>query len=179
MARRISLSRGLEGLVSFSVLSGPGTLSALNLSKIAFWSQGTGSGPWPMVDFETGVYAGNTAKCGSGVPSSVACTSTGQNANPSVTFDIVTTIFKHNGVNHWALKTGNAKAGTLSVNVDLAALPNGYSPLKQEGGLGLGEGGAGDSNGTGGFSEGGVIAAETADSTDDAFQKSIVSTYGK
>ena len=159
--------------------SGPGTLSALNLSKIAFWSQGTGSGPWPMVDFETGVYAGNTAKCGSGVPSSVACTSTGQNANPSVTFDIVTTIFKHNGVNHWALKTGNAKAGTLSVNVDLAALPNGYSPLKQEGGLGLGEGGAGDSNGTGGFSEGGVIAAETADSTDDAFQKSIVSTYGK
>ena len=104
-----------------------------------------------MVDFETGVYAGNTAKCGSGVPSSVACTSTGQNANPSVTFDIVTTIFKHNGVSHWALKTGNAKAGTLSVNVDLAALPSGYSPLKQEGGLGLGEGGAGDSNGTGGF----------------------------
>jgi hypothetical protein len=82
-------------------------------------------------------------------------------------------------VNHWALKTGNAKAGTLSVNVDLAALPNGYSPLKQEGGLGLGEGGAGDSNGTGGFSEGGVIAGETADATDDAFQKSIVSVYGK
>jgi hypothetical protein len=159
--------------------SGPGTLSALNFSKIAFWSQGTGIGPWPMVDFETGVYAGNTAKCGSGVPSSVACTSTGQNANPSVTFDIVTTIFKHNGVNHWALKTGNAKAGILSVNVDLAALPNGYSPLKQEGGLGLGEGGAGDSNGTGGFSEGGVIAAETTDGTDNLFQKSIVSTYGQ
>ena len=159
--------------------SGPGTLSALNFSTITFWSQGTGSGPWPMVDFETGVYAGNTAKCGSGVPSSVACTSTGQNANPSVTFDIVTTIFKHNGVSHWALKTGHAKAGTLSVNVDLAALPSGYSPLKQEGGLGLGEGGAGDSNGTGGFSEGGVIAAETTDGTDDAFQKSIVSTYGK
>ena len=159
--------------------SGPGTLSALNFSKIAFWSVGTGSGPWPMVDFETGVYAGNTAKCGSGVPSSVTCTSTGQNPNPSVTFPIVTTLFKHNGVNHWALKTGNAQAGTLSVNVDLAALPNGYSPLKQEGGLGLGEGGAGDSNGTGGFSEGGVIGGETTDATDDAFQKSIVSTYGK
>jgi hypothetical protein len=159
--------------------SGPGTLSALNFSTITFWSQGTGSGPWPMVDFETGVYAGNTAKCGSGVPSSVTCTSTGQNPNPSVTFPIVTTLFKHNGVNHWALKTGNAKAGALSVNIDLAALPNGYSPLKQEGGLGLGEGGAGDSNGTGGFSEGGVIAGETTDATDDAFQKSIVSVYGK
>jgi hypothetical protein len=159
--------------------SGPGTLSSLNFSKIAFWSVGTGSGPWPMVDFETGVYAGNTAKCGSGIPSSVTCTSTGQNPNPSVTFPIVTTLFKHNGVNHWALKTGNATAGTLSVNVDLVALPNGYSPLKQEGGLGLGEGGAGDSNGTGGFSEGGVIVGETTDATDDAFQKSIVSIYGK
>jgi hypothetical protein len=64
-----------------------------------------------MVDFETGVYAGNTGKCGSGIPSTVDCTSTGENANPSVTFDIVTTLFKHNGVDHWALKTGNAKSG--------------------------------------------------------------------
>ena len=159
--------------------SGPGTLSALNFSTITFWSEGTGNGPWPMVDFETGVYAGNTAKCNSGVPSTVACTTTGQNPNPSVTFPIVTTLFKHNGVNHWALKTGNAKSGTLSVNIDLAALPNGYSPLKQEGGLGLGEGGAGDTNGTGGFSEGGVIAGETTDATDNAIQQSIVSVYGK
>jgi hypothetical protein len=158
--------------------SGPGTLSALNFSKITFWSQGSGNGPWPMVDFETGVYAGNTAKCGSGVPSTVTCTATGDNPNPSVTFDIVTTLFKHNGVNHWALKTGNAKAGALSVNIDLASLPMGYSPLKQEGGLGLGEGGAGDSNGTGGFSEGGVIASETSDATDSAIQQSIVSVYG-
>jgi hypothetical protein len=159
--------------------SGPGTLSALNFSKIAFWSKGAGNGPWPMVDFETGVYAGNTAKCGSGVPAGVTCTSTGENPNPSVTFDIVTTLFKHNGVNHWALKTGNAKSGGLSVNIDLAALPAGYSPLKQEGGLGLGEGGAGDSNGAGGFSEGAVMAGETSDAADDAIQQSIVSVYSK
>jgi hypothetical protein len=159
--------------------SGPGTLTALNFSQITFWSKGTGNGPWPMVDFETGVYAGNTAKCGSGVPTTVDCTSTGENANPSVTFDIVTTLFKHNGVDHWALKTGNAKSGTLSVNVDLAALPKGYSPLKQLGGLGLGEGGAGDTNGTGGFSEGAVMSGETTNATDDAIQKSIVSVYGK
>lgn len=159
--------------------TGPGTLSALNFSKITFWSKGSGNGPWPMVDFETGVYAGNTAKCGSGVPAGVTCTSSGENANPSVTFDIVSTFFKHNGTSHWALKTGNAKAGTLSVNVDLNALPAGYSPLKQEGGLGLGEGGAGDANGTGGFSEGAVIAGETTDAIDEAIQKSIVSVYGK
>jgi len=159
--------------------SGPGTLSALNFSKIAFWSKGAGNGPWPMVDFETGVYAGNTAKCGSGVPSGVPCTSTGENPNPSVTFDIVTTIFKHDGVSHWALETGNAKAGALSVNIDLGALPAGYSPLRQEGGLGLGEGGAGDPNGTGGFSEGAVMVGETTDATDDAIQKSIVSVYAR
>jgi hypothetical protein len=159
--------------------SGPGTLSALNFSSMTFWTQGTGTGPWPMVDFETGVYTGNTAKCGSGVPSTVACTSTGSNPNPTVTFDIATILFKHNGTSHWALKSGNAKAGALSVNIDLASLPAGYSPLKQEGGLGLGEGGAGDPNGTGGFSEGGVIAGETSDATDDAIQKSIVSVYGK
>jgi hypothetical protein len=113
------------------------------------------------------------------VPAGVACTSTGDNPNPSVTFDLVTSLFKHNGVNHWALKTGNAKSGALSVNIDLPALPAGYSPLKQEGGLGLGEGGAGDPNGTGGFSEGGVIAAETSDATDEAIQKNIVTVYGK
>ena len=159
--------------------SGPGTLTSLNFSQITFWSKGTGNGPWPMVDFETGVYAGNTGKCGSGIPSGVDCTSSGENPNPSVTFDIVTTLFKHNGVDHWALKTGNAKSGALSVNIDLPALPKGYSPLKQLGGLGLGEGGAGDSNGTGGFSEGAVMAGETSNATDDAIQKSIVSVYGK
>ena len=159
--------------------SGPGTLTSLNFSQITFWSKGTGNGPWPMVDFETGVYTGNTGKCSSGIPSTVDCTSTGENANPSVTFDIVTTLFKHDGTAHWALKTGNAKSGALLVNIDLPTLHKGYSPLKQLGGLGLGEGGAGDTNGTGGFSEGAVMAGETTDATDDAIQKSIVSVYGK
>ena len=86
-----------------------------------------------MVDFESGVYAGNTAKCGSGVPSTVACTASGANPNPTVTFNIVTTLFKHNGT----------------------------------------------SRGTGGFSEGGVIAGETNDETDDAIQRSIACVYGK
>jgi len=159
--------------------TGPGTLTAINFSKIEFWSKGTGEGPWPMVDFETGVYAGNTAKCGSGVPDTVPCTATGENPNPSVPFDIVTMLFKHNGVDHWAIKTANAQEGPLSVNVDLDSLPVGYSPLKQEGGLGIGEGGAGDSNGTGGFSEGAVMAGETSDATDDAIQASVASVYGK
>ena len=159
--------------------TGPGTLSALNFSQITFWSKGTGNGPWVMVDWEQGVYAGNTAKCNSGAAPTADCTTTGENPNPSVTFDVVTTLFKHDGVAHWALKNGNAKSGALSVSIDLPTLPKGYSPLKVEGGLGLGEGGAGDTNGTGGFSEGAVMAGETTDTPDDAIQKRIVSVYGK
>jgi hypothetical protein len=159
--------------------TGPGTLSALNFSKIEFWSKGTGSGPWVMVDWEQGVYAGNTAKCGSGAAPTADCTTTGENPNPSITFDVVTTLFKHDGTKHWAMKAGNAKAGSLAVSADLPTLPKGYSPLKQEGGLGIGEGGAGDTNGTGGFSEGAVMAAETTDAVDNAIQKSIVNVYGK
>jgi hypothetical protein len=158
--------------------SGPGTMSALTFPSMTFWSKGLGNGPWPMVDWETGVYAGNIAKCNSGA-ADTDCTSTGQNPNAAVAYNIVTTLAKHNGVNHWAMKTGNAQTGALSVNIDLSALPAGYSPLQQQGGLALGEGGAGDSGGSGGFSEGGVIAAETSDATDNAFQSSIVSVYGK
>ena len=91
-------------------------------------------------------------------------------------YDIATIFSKDNGVDHWQLKSGNAKTGPLSVNIDLPALPNGYSPLKLEGGLSLGEGGAGDSGGSGGFSEGGVIAGET---TDTEIQTNIVSVYRK
>ncbi len=159
--------------------TGPGTLTAINFSKIEFWSKGLGEGPWPMVDFETGVYAGNTAKCGSGVPDSVPCTATGENPNPSVTFDIVTMLFKHDGVAHWVVKSANAQEGPFSVNIDLPTLPVGYSPLKQEGGLGIGEGGAGDPNGTGGFSEGAVMAGETSEATDVAIQASIAGVYGR
>jgi hypothetical protein len=157
--------------------TGPGTLSALNFSKVAYWSRGAGNGPWVIVDWEAGVYAGNIAKCGSGAATSV-CTATGVNPNPSILHDIVTAWFKHDGVAHWQLKAGNSKTGLLAVSIDLPTLPVGYSPLRQEGGLGLGEGGAGDKGGSGGFSEGAVMAGETTDATDDAIQKSIVSVYG-
>jgi non-reducing end alpha-L-arabinofuranosidase len=163
--------------------TGPGTLSALNFSKVSYWSKGTGSGPWVVVDWETGVYAGNIAKCNSGAAAGTTafgCTATGENPNPTVTYDIVTALFKHDGTAHWQLKNGNAKAGALAVSIDLPTLPQGgYSPLKQEGGLGLGEGGAGDAGGSGGFSEGAVIAGQTTDATDEAIQKSIVSVFGK
>jgi len=163
--------------------TGRGTLSALTFSSMTFWSKGMGDGPWPMVDWETGVFAGNNTLCGSDGKSAAGdglpeCTATGENPNPSVPYDIVTTLFKHNGIDHWQLKSGDATSGPLMVNIDLSSLPTGYSPLKQEGGLSLGEGGAGDSGGSGAFSEGAVMAGETSEATDNAIQASITSVYG-
>jgi len=165
--------------------TGPGTLSSLNFSKENWWSEGQGSGPWVMVDWEAGVYAGNICVCGRssacGPPNGADCSNSGTkpNQNPSVTYNIVTALMKTDGTAHWQLKNGNAQSGAMAVSIDLPTLPKGYAPLKQEGGLGLGEGGAGDNGGSGGFSEGAVIAAQTTDATDDAIQKSIVSVFGK
>jgi hypothetical protein len=158
--------------------SGPGTLSALNFSIDSWWSKGQGNGPWVMVDWEAGVYAGNTCVCSHGALCG-DCSDTGESTNPSVPYTVATALMKHDGTAHWQLKNGNAKSGALSVGIDLPTLPKGYSPLKQEGGIGLGEGGAGDNSGAGGFSEGAVMAAQTSDATDDAIQRSIVSVYGK
>ena len=74
--------------------TGPGTLSALTFSKMTFWSKGQQSGPWPMVDWETGVYTGNTGKCGSGIPAGTECSSTGENPVAPVLHDIVTVVFQ-------------------------------------------------------------------------------------
>jgi hypothetical protein len=165
--------------------TGPGTLSSLNFSQENWWSEGKGNGPWVMIDWEAGVYAGNICVCGRssacGPPNGADCQNAGSkpNDNPSVPYAIAMALMKHDGTAHWQLKNGNAQSGALAVSIDLPTLPKGYSPLKQEGGLGLGEGGAGDNGGSGGFSEGAVIAAQTTDATDDAIQKSIVSVFGK
>jgi hypothetical protein len=81
------------------------------------------------------------------------------------------------------LKYGNAATGTLATawNGSLPTMtnPTQYIPLQQQGGLSLGEGGDGSNMGTGAFSEGVVIAAQTTDATDDAIQVNLTSVYGK
>jgi hypothetical protein len=147
---------------------GNGTMSALNIgtSDNGFASPGAGTGPWGMVDFESGVYAG---------PNRIKVVNPG---SPSITWDIATVLSKSNGTTQWALKVGNAASGALVTGWD-GRLPQGYNPLRQEGGLSLGEGGDGSNLGTGGFYEGVVIAAVTSDRTDDAIQSNITSLYGR
>jgi hypothetical protein len=147
---------------------GVATMSALNFgtSDNGYAAPGAGTGPWVMVDFENGVYAG---------PNRIGVVNPG---NPTITYNLVTGLSKTNGTTSWVLKFGDASKGEL-VTAWKGALPNGYNPLRQEGGLSLGEGGDGSKLGTGAFSEGVVIAAVTSDATDNLIQANITSVYGK
>ena len=149
---------------------GAGTMSALYFGSSTDWTKGAGSGPWGMADFENGLFAGSVKDPG------------GTNSNyPSIAYpgnNLVTVLAKTNGTTSWALKAGNATSGPLSTYWN-GALPSGYSPLKQQGGLSLGEGGDGSNLGSGAFSEGVVIAAMTSDATDDLIQSNLTGVYGR
>jgi hypothetical protein len=149
---------------------GAGTMSALYFGSSTDWTKGAGTGPWGMADFENGLFTGAVKDPG------------GTNPNcPSIAYpgnNLVTVLSKTNGTTSWVLKTGNAATGPLNTYWN-GALPSGYNPLKQQGGLSLGEGGDGSNLGSGAFSEGVVIAAVTSDATDDLIQANLVSAYGR
>jgi hypothetical protein len=149
---------------------GAGTMSALYFGSSTDWTKGAGTGPWGMTDYENGLFAGAVKDPG------------GTNSNyPSLAYpgnNLITVLTKSNGTTSWALKAGNAATGPLNTYWN-GALPSGYSPLKQQGGLSLGEGGDGSNLGSGAFSEGVVIAAVTSDATDDLIQANLVSVYGR
>jgi hypothetical protein len=90
---------------------------------------------------------------------------------------------KTDGTKNFILKYGNAATGTLSTawtgSLPTQSNPTPYIPLKQQGGLSVGEGGDGSNMGTGAFSEGVVIAAQTSDATDNLIQANLVSVYGQ
>jgi hypothetical protein len=158
---------------------GPGTMTALYFGDATDWTQGAGAGPWVMLDMENGVFAG-----GGGItilhhlPQS-------ENANdPSLKYaapNIITGLAKTDGKMNFALKYGNASTGTLSTAWDGSLPtnknPTSYIPLQQQGGISLGEGGDGSAMGTGAFSEGAIIAAETSDATDNAIQANLTTLY--
>jgi hypothetical protein len=158
---------------------GPGTMTALYFGDATDWTRGAGSGPWVMLDMENGVFAG-------GGP--IAILNAGQasvNASdPSLKYpspNIVTGLAKTDGKTTFAIKYGNASTGALSVAWDGSLPtnrnPTSYIPLQQQGGISLGEGGDGSAMGTGAFSEGAIIAAETSDATDAAIQANLTTVY--
>jgi hypothetical protein len=158
---------------------GPGTMTALYFGDATDWTRGAGNGPWVMLDMENGVFAGG---------GSIAILNAGQssvNANdPSLKYpspNIITGLAKTDGKTSFEIKYGNASTGKLSVawngSLPTNKNPTSYIPLKQQGGISLGEGGDGSAMGTGAFSEGVIIAAQTSDATDDAIQANLTSIY--
>ena len=149
---------------------GAGTMSALYFGSSTDWTKGAGTGPWGMTDYENGLFAGAVKDPGGTNPNYPSLAYPGNN--------LITVLTKSNGTTSWALKAGDAATGPLNTYWN-GALPSGYSPLKQQGGLSLGEGGDGSNLGSGAFSEGVVIAAVTSDATDDLIQANLVSVYGR
>jgi hypothetical protein len=160
---------------------GPGTMSALYFGSATDWTRGAGTGPWGMMDLENGLFAG-----GAGIANLNQGTASVNAQDPTIKYpgnNIAVIFGKTDGTANFTLKYGNAATGTLGTawNGGLPTMPNPtkYIPLQQQGGLSLGEGGDGSNMGTGAFSEGVVIAAQTTDATDNAIQTNLTSVYGK
>jgi len=160
---------------------GPGTMSALYFGSATDWTRGAGSGPWGMMDLENGLFAG-----GAGIQNLNQGSASVNAQDPSIKYsgnNIAVIFGKTDGTANFTLKYGNAATGALATawNGGLPTMPNPtpYIPLQQQGGLSLGEGGDGSNMGTGAFSEGVVIAAQTSDATDNAIQTNLTTVYGK
>jgi non-reducing end alpha-L-arabinofuranosidase len=158
---------------------GPGTMTALYFGDATDWTRGAGNGPWVMLDMENGVFAG-------GGPISIlnSGTSSVNPSDPSLKYaapNIVTGLAKTDGKKTFEIKYGNASTGPLSVawngSLPTNTNPTSYIPLQQQGGISLGEGGDGSAMGTGAFSEGAIIAAQTTDATDTAIQTNLTTIY--
>ncbi len=118
-----------------------------------------GSGPWVEDDMENGQYLG------------------GNGSNPNNTGNnssFVTAVVKNNGTTNMEIAGGNSQSGGLKIFWN-GKLPNGYSPMHEEGAIVLGTGGGGDNNGIGSFFEGVVTSGYPTDAADAAVQANVES----
>lgn len=132
--------------------SGSGHMFALAFSTGAAGTFGTGSGPWPGVDWENGVYL--------------------YGSNATSTFETILAKYSPTGPT-WALEEGPVSQNSL------ITLHSGTPPFTAdfEGGLSLGEGGDGSAAPIN-FIEGAILASTTTGAADAALQQSIQNFYG-
>jgi hypothetical protein len=136
-----------------------GHMDAVNLSTTCF-DGGTcsGSGPWVQADMENGLFMGstytNTANKGNNTP-------------------FVTAMLGNNGQNSFSLNGGDSTSGGLSTWYN-GALPAGYAPMSQEGGIVLGTGGDNSQSDVGSWFEGVMTAGDPSQAADAAVQANIV-----
>ena len=126
-------------------------------------------GPWLGADLEAGMYYGGGLN-GTNVQ------------NKPLNHDFVSLMLKGR-TDGFALKGGDATTGKFATMWDGARpiRPNqkgiknhGYQPMKKEGGIILGKGGAESNGAQGNFYEGFMTTGATSDATDDAVQANIV-----
>ncbi len=149
---------------------GAGTMDAINFSTQCWFGGCSGTGPWVQADLEWGLYSGGS-----------------QTWNPNqrdFTNPYVTAMLKNDGSTRFALKGGDATAGSLTTLWD-GSLPPGYSPMKKQGAIVLGSGGdcckpgGGANLSEGTFYEGAMVSGYPSDATEDAVQANITSAaYG-
>lgn len=109
-------------------------------------------------DLENGIFGGTA-------------TNSANHGNKST---FVTATLKNNGQTTYAVKGGNAQSGGLTTWYN-GALPTGYTPMRQEGGIVLGTGGDDSNRGVGTFFEGAMTAGYPTDATENSVQSGIVS----
>ena len=145
---------------------GEGTMEAVYFGKCTIWGRGAGEGPWVMGDLENGLWAGDSSPF--------------MDAKP-VTSKYVTGMVKGDlaGMNHWAIKVGDAQAGGLTKQFDGKRPSARYNPMRKQGAVGLGTGGDNSNAATGNFFEGIMTAAFSSDAADDAVQANIVAAYAQ
>ena len=83
------------------------------------------------------------------------------------------------GMNHWAIKEGNAQSGGLTVAFSGSRPNMKYNPMRKQGAIGLGTGGDNSNNAKGDWFEGVMTAKYSPDAADDDVQKNIVAAYGQ
>ena len=140
--------------------TGAGHMDALIISTWCGVSPCTGKGPWVQADMENGVYMGN-----------------GSSANPSNVSEnskFITAVLRNDGQSQFALDGGDATGSSLT-SLYSGALPSGYSPMHQEGGIGLGVGGDQSDMAPGAFFEGAIVSGYASNSTIASVQTNIAS----
>ena len=139
--------------------NGAGHMDAVNLTTWCGGNSGTcpGDGPWVEADMENGQWMGNGPNPGD----------TGNGSS------YVTAMLKNNGQSTFELEGGNSQSGGLTSWYD-GALPAGYQPMDQEGGIVLGTGGDNSNSDIGTFFEGVMTDGFPSDAADAAVQANIV-----
>jgi hypothetical protein len=148
---------------------GAGAMDAIYFGTSCWFGGCSGTGPWVQADLEYGLFPGGSK--------------TWNSKQVAFKHRYVTAMLKNDGTTKFAMKGGDAQAGSLTVLWD-GGLPSGYGPMKKQGAIVLGSGGdccARNTNQSlGTFYEGAIVSGYPSEATDNAVQENIIAAgYGR